>query len=98
MSDVEKTSRFAVRLKELRLSRKMTQADLAKRMSVTQQAVGLWESGKTEPPSSAIPRLARFFNVPSDDLLGLDSGKFAKLEKRVERLEKWMEEMKGDVK
>ena len=38
-------------------------------------------------------RLAKIFSVPADDLLGLDKGRYVNLEKRVERLEKIVEEL-----
>lgn len=90
---MEKMSGFGTRLKELRLGRRMTQADLARHMKITQQAVGFWESGKTEPTMSMVGKLSRLFNVPVDDLIGLDSGKYEKLERRIARIEKWMAEV-----
>lgn len=82
---------FPSRVRELRRRSGMTQAELAKRIRVTQQAVGLWENGKVAPHGETVRKLARVFAVTADDLLGLDKGKYAKLEMRVERLERMLE-------
>ncbi|MCQ2262518.1 MAG: helix-turn-helix domain-containing protein [Bacteroidales bacterium] len=79
---------FPKRVRELRQRFGMTQAELAKRACVTQQAVVLWEHGRAVPQGGSVKRLAKIFSVPADDLLGLDKGRYANLEKRVERLEK----------
>jgi len=82
------TGRFAERVRELRKREGLTQHALAKKVDVTQQAVGLWETGKAVPGGDAIIKLSRVFDVPSDDLLGLDGDRYAKLEKRIARLER----------
>ena len=61
---------FGNRLRELRASRKMSQSDLAKAIHVSQQAITKWETGKSEPASSAITAVANYFNVSTDYLLG----------------------------
>ena len=71
----------------------MTQIELAKRVHVTQQAVVLWEHGRAVPHGDSVKRLAKIFSVPADDVRGLDKGRYVKLEKRVERLEKIVEEL-----
>jgi len=85
--------KFPSRVRELRCRFGMTQAELAKRVRVMQQAVGLWENGKAAPHGETVRKLARVFEVPADDLLGLDNGKYANLELRVERLERMVARM-----
>ena len=58
------------RLRELRLMHKMSQSDLAKAIHVSQQAITKWETGKSEPSSSNIVDISKYFNVSSDYLLG----------------------------
>ena len=58
------------RLRELRLMHKMSQSDLAKAIHVSQQAITKWETGKSEPSSSNIVDIYKYFNVSSDYLLG----------------------------
>ncbi len=59
-------------IKELRESQEMSQYELARALQVSQSAVAKWELGKTEPTSSALVAIARFFNVSADYLLELE--------------------------
>jgi len=59
------------RLKAVRKERKLTQADLAKHLGITQQAIAKWESSLSFPDSDTIARLACFFEISSDYLLGI---------------------------
>ena len=60
------------RLKFLRASRGRSQADLAKKLGVTQQAVGRWEREQTSPDYAMLKRLSQFFGVSIDYLLSND--------------------------
>lgn len=51
----------------------ITQRDMAKRLNLSPSAVNLWESGKTEPSASDLAELAKWFNVSTDWLLGVES-------------------------
>jgi len=59
---------FGRRLKEVRESSGLTQAQLAEFAGVSEQAVKNWESGRKFPAFERIPRLAR--------LLGVAPGRF----------------------
>jgi transcriptional regulator with XRE-family HTH domain len=62
---------FAQRLKDLRKSRPgLTQAKLAEILDVSQQAVGLWERSKNMPSHELVFKIASYFNVTTDYLLG----------------------------
>lgn len=63
---------FSDRLKELRLSKNLSQMQLSVRTNISQSAIAKWELGKTEPTASAIITLAKFFNETADYLLGLE--------------------------
>ncbi len=63
---------FAVRLKELRLERGLTQQKLASEIGVTQKAIDFWEMGTNEPKASYIIKLAKYFEVTADYLLGIE--------------------------
>lgn len=65
-------SDFKNNLKELRLKKKLSQEDLAKEIGVSQACIARWESGKQEPKFTYIIKLAIFFGVSSDYLLGLE--------------------------
>ena len=49
-------------IRELRKQKKLTQAELAKVMSVSQQTVGAWETGRAIPGSDTLGDLADLFN------------------------------------
>ena len=63
---------FKDRLKELRLSKGLSQMQLAVKTKLSQSAIAKWELGKTEPTASAIITLARFFGETTDYILGLE--------------------------
>lgn len=58
------------RIKELRILKEISQRELSQIIGVTQQAIAKWETGKAEPDSATIIRLADFFGVSIDYLLG----------------------------
>lgn len=62
---------FFERLKELRIERGITQAQLSKATGLSRSVIGYWESGKKHPTSTAIITLAKYFKVSTDYLLGL---------------------------
>lgn len=63
---------FSDRLKSLRAKMGLTQADLAKKLSLTRAGVNAWEMGLSAPSTPFIVELSRLFNVSTDYLLGLD--------------------------
>ena len=63
---------FAQRLKELRNNYGLSQESLAKKLGLAQQTYGHWETGRTQPDQNTLIRLANFFNVTTDYLLGND--------------------------
>lgn len=64
---------FDTRLKELRTGAGLTQAQLAKQLGVTQSTIGNWESGCRVPAPKLRAKVAAFFGVSTDYLLGEDS-------------------------
>ena len=63
---------IADRIKSLRENKSLTQADLAKKLSLTRASVNAWEMGLSAPSTPFIVELSRLFNVSTDYLLGLD--------------------------
>lgn len=61
---------FNKRLRELRLERKMSQEELAKKLNISRQAIANWETERGEPSISFLLQLAEFFNVSMDYLCG----------------------------
>lgn len=55
-------------LKEKRVSKNITQTELAERLGVSQSAVALWENGGAMPSSDKLPALAKIFECTIDEL------------------------------
>ena len=62
---------FSKRLKELRTENKILQKDLAKVLGVQQNSVSGWENGSREPDFAMLEKIAVYFNVTTDYLLGI---------------------------
>ncbi len=60
------------RLKELREMRDLYQGDIAKLLGISTPAYSYYESGKRNMSAETAQKLARFFNVSVDYLLGSD--------------------------
>lgn len=61
---------FAERLKQLRNDAHITQTALAKVLYVSQQNVAKWEVGTSTPDPNMLTKIADYFNVTTDYLLG----------------------------
>lgn len=59
------------RIKEIRQEKNLSQTDIAKALGVTRQAISLYEKGDRELKLETWQKLADFFNVPVDYLLGI---------------------------
>ena len=57
------------RIAHLRKEKGLTQEELAQHMGISPQAVSKWENDQTCPDISALPKLARPFDVTVDELL-----------------------------
>lgn len=65
-------NKFSLRLKELRQERGVRQIELAKKLEVSKGIISLWENGLREPNMYSLIKLAKFFNVTIDYLVGLE--------------------------
>jgi transcriptional regulator with XRE-family HTH domain len=61
---------FCKRLKKLRTDKNLTHQQMADFLGVTRQAYGNYENGKREPDFETVKRLADFFEVSVNYLLG----------------------------
>lgn len=59
-----------MKLKELREERNLSQLDVANAIGTSQTNIGRWEKDKNEPSSGYVIKLADFFEVSTDYLLG----------------------------
>ena len=60
------------RIKELREERDLRQSDVAAATGIDQRTLSNYETGKSNPDSYAIIKLADFFGVTCDYLLGVN--------------------------
>lgn len=60
------------RLKQLREVKKITQKNLARALSVGVSTVAMWETGVRHPDHEMLVKIADFFGVSVDYLLGRD--------------------------
>ena len=60
---------FSELLKQCRKQKGISQAELASKLGVTQQAVGKWESGKSSPDPTTVARIAEILSTTADFLL-----------------------------
>lgn len=61
---------FGNRLRLLREEKELTQIDLAKTLSIANSTISQYEAGNRMPDAHMLERLATFFNVSVDYLLG----------------------------
>ena len=61
-----------MRLKELRKYKRLTQSEMANFIGVNQNTYSYWENGKSKIDNETLTKLADFFGVTIDYLLGRD--------------------------
>jgi len=64
------------RIKELRLSRNLNQVQLGEALWVTKQTISNWENDNIQPSIAMLIKIAKYFKVSTDYLLGLDNNKY----------------------
>jgi len=63
---------IASNIKHLRVSKGITQGELAKACDKGNTAIGNWEVGIREPSAVDLANIANYFNVSIDDLIKKD--------------------------
>lgn len=69
-----------LRLKELRKEKNKTQQDIARLTGYKQTLVSKWEHGDREPDTETLIKLAKYFNVSVDYLIGKEENTNFKLD------------------
>ena len=64
------TEEFSLCLKKLRMKRKLYQKQIAEELKISQQQYSKWEGGIITPNAETLVRLADYFDVSVDYLLG----------------------------
>lgn len=92
------------RLKSLRSRKNMTQAELAEKIDVARTTYAMYEQNKREPDNETLQRIADYFDVSIDYLLGRTDNKHpgtlytATLSEKDEKdIAKRLEQIKKDV-
>lgn len=74
--------KIAENIKRLRNENNLTQSELATHLLVSPQAVSRWENGQAYPDIEFLTKLADFFNVSMDELMGRSSSDEVELEQK----------------
>lgn len=92
------------RIRDLREDRDLRQSDVANATGIDQKTISNYETGKTNPDSFAIIKLAEFFGVSTDYILGVEKAnsdlvsdaekKLEEIKKRVAELEQILEKIR----
>jgi len=61
---------FSETLRKLRKNKKLNQAQLAKELYISPSAVSQYETGRTTPSRETLNRIAAYFNVTPEYLMG----------------------------
>ena len=64
-----------IQIKKLRTSCGITQVELANKLGVTKQCVSNWENDNIQPSIEMLIKIAKYFKVSADYILGIDNDK-----------------------
>ena len=76
---------FCERFKELRKTKNLSQKQLAEILRTTNSSICDWECGRSQPDFEAWVRIAVYFGVSADYLLGLEDESGAKINYNVKK-------------
>ena len=88
---------FAERIRMLRKDRGLSQTELAEELGVAMNTVSIWELGKRMPEDTTIAKIAKYFVITEDYLLGKSEiGDLDSMMAEIKRL-KGIEEIKENI-
>lgn len=61
---------FGKRLKLLRTEQSLSQKDIAEKFNISASTIGMYEQGRRDPDTEFVTKIAHFFGVTTDYLLG----------------------------
>ena len=89
-------------IKQLRLARSLSQVDLANALGVTKQSISNWENNNIQPSIDMLIRLAQFFSVSTDSILGLNQRKYLEVSEltdcQIAHISAIIDDIRGDNK
>ena len=89
------------RIRDLREDRDLRQVDVSEAIGIDQRTLSNYETGKTNPDSFAIIKLADFFGVSTDYLLGRTNNNTidaTDIVKKIDKLQDELSEISNDIK
>lgn len=89
------------RIRDLREDMDLRQIDVSKATGIDQKTLSNYETGKTNPDSLAIIKLADFFNVSADYLIGRTDEQSYSLQQiinKIDKIQKDLDSVKKDIK
>lgn len=80
MTEDDKTffEQLGLRIARLRKEQGITQAQLAEKLSISQQHMASFEKGIRKIPASMLPTISQILNIPLEDLFGISDSKAIK--------------------
>ncbi len=78
---------FKLRLKDLREEKGVSQQQLANALNISQGSVGNWESGIREPNFETVKKIADYFGVSTDYLLGREDNPTQSTDQQLEGID-----------
>ena len=86
-------------IRKLRKLRHLSQVELAECMHVSKQCVSNWENDNILPSVEMLMRIAKFFDVSTDALLGLENSKTVSVDGlsdvQIDHIKLLIEDLKG---
>lgn len=64
---------FGLRLKELRMSRKLSQQEVATRLNISRSTISGYEQNTITPSAEQLVRMALLYNTSLDYIMGIDN-------------------------
>lgn len=86
-------------IRKLRIARGLNQVELGRALGVAKQTVSNWENSNIQPSVDMLVKIARYFSVSTDYLLGLDDRRYIEIsgltEKQLVHLQQLAEDIAG---
>lgn len=86
------------RLKQARINKGFSQADVAEFLHISRQSISRWETGKTYPDIDNLVELSRYYEVSIDELLTETKILQQEINEKTEQMNKNMEEIEEKQK
>ncbi len=84
-------------IKQLRLNQGLNQVELAKELHVTKQCISNWENGNIAPSVDMLIKIAKYFSVSTDYLLGMDNRRYIETTGLTDRQITHIQQIIGDI-